>query len=210
MYTEIPEDIIENIRQENDIVDVIEEYVQLKKQGRNYFGLCPFHEEKTPSFSVVKDKQIFHCFGCGKGGNVITFIEEIEQITFVEAVHFLAKRIDYNLPTIHSRQTSYSKEQMELFSAYDWLVKFYHHLLRYSNHGEQAIQYIKERGFSDDAIERFQIGYAPRDSNLTIQFLKQKKFPIPFLVKNGLLNMISEDNYVDPFRGRIIFPIENV
>lgn len=209
MTTKIPNNVVEEIREANDVVEVVGEYVQLIRRGKNHFGLCPFHEEKTPSFSVVKDKQIFHCFGCGKGGNVFTFIEEIENITFVEAVQFLAKRVNYSLPDIQTHKTSYSKEANQLFSAYDWLVKYYHHLLKYSDQGEIALDYIKKRGFSDKTIERFQIGFAPRDSELTIQFLKQKKFPLPFLVKNGLLNTVNQVDYIDPFRGRIIFPIQN-
>src|SRR5699024_9364057 len=96
MITKIPEEFIENVRKSNDIVEVVEEYVQLKKQGKNYFGLCPFHNENSPSFSVTKEKQIFHCFGCGKGGNVIIFLIEIETFSFVEAVEFLASRAGFS------------------------------------------------------------------------------------------------------------------
>src|SRR5690625_4613093 len=114
MNTGIPEEIIDHVRKENDIVEVIEEYVQLKKQGRNYFGLCPFHHENSPSFSVTKEKQIFHCFGCGKGGNVITFLMEIETFGFIEAVQFLADRSGIELPETRTKEFSLSVEDQIL------------------------------------------------------------------------------------------------
>src|SRR5699024_7237631 len=129
MYTEIPESIIEEVRNENDIVDVVEEYVQLKKQGRNYFGLCPFHDEKSPSFSVTKDKQIFHCFGCGKGGNVISFMMEIESFSFLESVNYLASRAGVAIPETKSKAKPLSEETNTILSAHEWLGKYYHHLL---------------------------------------------------------------------------------
>lgn len=209
MTTRIKDEVVNEIRAQNDIVEVIGEYVQLTRRGRNHFGLCPFHEEKTPSFSVEQEKQLFHCFGCGKGGNVFTFIEEVEHVSYVEAIQFLAKRIDYVLPTIQTNDTRHSAETNQLFSAYDWLVKFYHHLLKYTEQGEEALAYIKKRGFTDATIDRFQIGFAPHDSDLTVKFLQQKEFPLPFLVKHRLLNMTDQGNYLAPFRGRLIFPIEN-
>src|SRR5699024_8232183 len=114
-----------------------------------------------PSFSVEQEKQLFHCFGCGKGGNVFTFIEEIENISYGEAIRFLARRINYTLPSTDTHETKHSEETNQLFSAYDWIVKFYHHLLKYTEQGEEALTYIKQRGFTDDTIERFQIGFAP-------------------------------------------------
>ena len=130
MSTVVSDEVIEKIRQENDIVDIVSEYVQLKKQGRNYFGLCPFHNENTPSFSVTKDKQIFHCFGCGKGGNVITFLREVESFTFMEAIRFLAERVQMELPDIpDKKESSLSQESASILSAYEWIRKYYHHLL---------------------------------------------------------------------------------
>src|SRR5699024_556818 len=209
MSTKIRDDVVNEIREQNDIVEVIGEYVRLTKRGKNHFGLCPFHEEKTPSFSVDQEKHLFHCFGCGKGGNVFTFIGEIENIPYVEAIQFLARRVDYSLPTVQANETKHSRETNEVFSAYDWLVKFYHHLLKYSEQGAEALTYIKERGVSEETIERFQVGFAPHDSKLTVEFLQQKDFPLPFLVKHRLLNTTDQENYLDPFRGRLIFPIEN-
>lgn len=209
MTTKIPEDVVSHIRTSNDIVEVIGEYVTLTRRGRNHFGLCPFHEEKTPSFSVAQDKQMYHCFGCGKGGNVFNFIMEIENISYIEAVQYLAKRINYSLHNITASRQQYSKESLQIFSAYDWLVKYYHHLLKYSDQGKEALIYMKERGIAEETIERFQLGYSPIDSQLTVQFLQQKDFSLPFLVKNRILNMTHDENYLDPFRGRIIFPIQN-
>lgn len=208
MVTNIPKEVVEEIRKENDIVDVIEEYVQLNKQGRNYFGLCPFHNEKTPSFSVTKERQIFHCFGCGKGGNVIQFLMEIENITFPEAVQFLAKRINYTLPN-STKQRTFSKESSTLLSAYEWLTKYYHHLLKYTDEGKVGLDYLKNRGINTETIERFQLGYAPSKSEFTIEFLKQKGFHETFLVKAGLLSSKDQQHYTDSFRGRVIFPIYN-
>src|SRR5690625_3507651 len=119
MNTQIPEEVIENIRRENDIVDIIEEYVSLKKQGRNYFGLCPFHDEKSPSFSVTKEKQIFHCFGCGKGGNIYTFLMEIEGLSFFDALKYLSERTGIQLPKTREVKTALSEEANIILSAYE-------------------------------------------------------------------------------------------
>lgn len=208
MTRSIPEEAVESVRNGNDIVEVIEEYVQLKRQGRNYVGLCPFHDEKTPSFTVTKEKQIYHCFGCGKGGDVIQFLIDLENISFFEAVEHLAQRIHYTLP-VRSTQKTISKESNTLFSAYEWLTKYYHHMLKYSDEGKEARQYLFERGLTDETIDRFQLGYAPLDSSLTVEFLKQKEFHLAFLVKNGLLSTQDQQHYSDIFRGRIIFPILN-
>src|SRR5690606_35089782 len=148
MFPEIPEDVIRNVREANDIVDVVEEYVQLKKQGRSYKGLCPFHEEKTPSFSVTKEKQIFHCFGCGKGGNVITFLMEIESFSFIEAIQHLADRAGISLPKTSVRKSTLSKEANQLLDAFDWLTKYYHHLLKYSDEGKKGLEYLRDRGLT--------------------------------------------------------------
>src|SRR5699024_285165 len=122
MSTVVSDEVIEKIRQENDIVDIVSEYVQLKKQGRNYFGLCPFHNENTPSLSVTKDKQIFHCFGCGKGGNVITFLREVEAFTLIEAIRFLAGLVQMDLPDIpDKKESSLSQESASILSAYEWI-----------------------------------------------------------------------------------------
>ena len=209
MTNKIPEDKIEEIRQANNVVDVVSEYVQLKKQGRNHFGLCPFHDENTPSFSVTEEKQIFHCFGCGKGGNVFSFIMEIENLNFVDAVRYLAKESQIDLPEIEVSQTNpISSESITLLSAYEWLTKYYNHLLKYTEDGEEALAYFTSRGITEKMVDVFQLGYAPRDAEVTVDFLLKKDFHQQLLVKSGVLSM-REDNVTDPFRGRIVFPINN-
>ncbi|HLR70032.1 MAG TPA: DNA primase [Pseudogracilibacillus sp.] len=209
MYTEIPEEIIDQVRKENDIVEVVQEYVQLKKQGRNYFGLCPFHEENSPSFSVTKEKQIFHCFGCGKGGNVITFLMEIETFTFIDAIQFLAERAEISIPKTRAKQSSMSEENQLLLSAYDWLTKFYHHILKYAEDGNAGRSYFEQRGITESTMNEFQLGFSSLNSDFTYKFLSQKGFHHQLLVKSGLLSPRGNNDFVDPFRGRVLFPIRN-
>jgi DNA primase len=211
MANQIPEEIIEQIRGANDIVDVVGEYVQLKKQGRNYFGLCPFHGEKSPSFSVTQEKQIFHCFGCGKGGNVVTFLMEMESFTFFEALKYLADRTGIELPTDSIKtESSLSNENQQILSAQEWLTKLYHHLIRYTKDGKLGLDYLVERGITEEAIDTFKLGYAPNTKDFIATFLEKKGFHKQMLVKYGLLNMNQDNDTVsDRFRGRVIFPIRN-
>ncbi|MFC4022768.1 DNA primase [Oceanobacillus longus] len=210
MANQIPEEVIEEIRKSNNIVDIIGEYVQLKKQGRNYFGLCPFHGEKTPSFSVTQEKQIFHCFGCGKGGNVITFMMEMENFSFYEAIKFLADKSGTTLPDSGiKKESSMSQESQGVLSAYDWLTKLYHHLLRYTKDGKEGYQYMKDRGIGDEAIETFQLGFAPNVKDFVAEFLTKKGFQQQLLVKAGILSQLNDNDVSDRFRGRIMFPIRN-
>ncbi|MBU5265899.1 DNA primase [Virgibacillus proomii] len=211
MSNQIPEEVIEAIRKANDIVDVVGDYVQLKKQGRNYFGLCPFHGEKTPSFSVTKDKQIFHCFGCGKGGNVITFLMEIENFSFYEALQFLADRSGVPLPDNLQlkKESSLSQESQDMLSAHEWLTKLYHHLLRYTKDGKEGYTYLKERGINDPTIDAFQLGFSPNVAQFTAEFLEKKGYHQQLLVKAGLLRVTDSGEATDRFLGRVIFPIRN-
>lgn len=210
MNTTVSDEVIENVRHENDIVDVVGEYVQLRKQGRNYFGLCPFHDENTPSFSVTKDKQIFHCFGCGKGGNVITFLMEVESYSFMETIRFLADRAQVELPNLPDpKESSLSKEASSILSAYEWLGKYYHHLLKYADEGAEAKTYIEKRGIGESATDDFLLGYAPLNSDVTIDFLKKKGFHTQTLVKAGLISTNDNQHFRDVFRGRVIYPINN-
>ncbi|WP_404453040.1 DNA primase [Virgibacillus necropolis] len=210
MPNQIPEETIEEVRKANDIVDVIGEYVQLKKQGRNYFGLCPFHGEKTPSFSVTQEKQIFHCFGCGKGGNVVTFLMEMEKFSFFEAMEHLAEKSGISLPeTSKNERSSLSEENQSVLSAYEWLTKLYHHLLRFTKDGKEGYNYFKQRGISEETADLFQLGFAPNDNDFTAEFLKKKGFHQQILAKAGLI-LLQEDNKVtDRFSGRVMFPIRN-
>ncbi|WP_100010627.1 DNA primase [Lentibacillus sediminis] len=210
MANQLPEEVIEEVRKANDIVDVIGEYVQLKKQGRNFFGLCPFHGENTPSFSVTQEKQIFHCFGCQKGGNVITFMMEIEGFSFYEALKFLADKSGTDLPeSASSPQNSLTQENQRLLSAYEWLTKFYHHLLRHTKDGKEGYQYFRDRGLDEETIEAFQLGFAPNAKDFTKEFLDKKGFHQQLLIKAGLLSLQDDNSVSDRFRGRVIFPIRN-
>lgn len=206
----IPEETVEKIRKANDIADVISEYVQLKKQGKNYVGLCPFHAEKTPSFSVTQDKQIFHCFGCGKGGNVINFIMEMESYSFYDALKLLANRSGVELPTKDMpQQSSLSQENQTILSANEWLQKLYHHLLRFTKDGKEGYQYLLDRGITEEVIDQFQLGFAPNVKDFVPEFLRKKGYHQQTLVKAGLLSLRDDNTVVDRFRGRVIFPIRN-
>ncbi len=210
MGNRIPEETIEEIRNKVDIVDVISEYIQLKKQGRNYFGLCPFHGEKTPSFSVSADKQIYHCFGCGAGGNVFSFLMNIENYTFMEAAATLAEKVHINLP-IQNEGSPFSEKSpdyAEMFRAHDLLQKFYHHLLVNTKEGTVAIEYLQQRGFTEEVINRFKIGYAPNTWDAASRFLEKRGFNLHEMAKAGLIvRKDSDGTYFDRFRDRIMFPI---
>ncbi|SHN11393.1 DNA primase [Gracilibacillus kekensis] len=210
MANQMSDETIESIRQSNDVVDVVGEYVQLKKQGRNYFGLCPFHSENTPSFSVNQEKQIYHCFGCGKGGNIITFIMEMEGFNFQQTIHYLAEKSGQPIPEMkQSNQNAPNSEEQATLEAYQWLSKLYHHLLGHSKDGKKALAYLHERGFSDEVIERFQIGYSPTSKGFVTQFLENKGFHKQVMANAGILTTSDDGEYFDRFQGRVIFPIRN-
>lgn len=208
----IPEEMIEQIRSANDVVDVISEYVQLTKRGRNWFGLCPFHGEQTPSFSVTQDKQIFHCFGCGAGGNAITFVMDIEQIPFQEAVSKLGARVGIELevePSTISLEPV-SKEESHMKEAHTFAMDYYHHLLLNTEEGEQALLYLEERGFSKALIEQYGIGWALPGWDSLTTLLARKGFDLAEMEKCGLIiRKENKDEYFDRFRERIMFPIKN-
>ncbi len=205
----IAEEKINQIRQSVDIVDVISEYVQLKKQGRNYFGLCPFHGEGTPSFSVSPDKQIFHCFGCGAGGNVFSFLMEKDGLSFQEAALKLADKANIDLQ-IQSNLPGkvISKDFQLMLDAHDLLRKFYHHLLVNTKDGQHALEYLLTRGFTTESIEKFQIGYALSSWDYTVKLLSKKGFTLELLERAGLIAKRERDGAaLDRFRNRIMFPI---
>lgn len=210
MTNRIPDEIIEKIQQSADIVDVVSEYVQLKKQGRNHFGLCPFHGEKSPSFSVSHDKQIYHCFGCGAGGNVFSFLMQIEGYSFVEAALALADKLHIDLPdqinTVQPKDANSENEKM--IEAHELLKKFYHHLLVNTNEGQAALDYLTSRGFTKESIEQFEIGYALDSWDFVAKFLTKRGYNPQLMEKAGLLvKKSSSDQYLDRFRNRIMFPI---
>lgn len=207
----IPQTVIDDIRDKTNIVDVIGQYVQLKKSGKNYFGLCPFHNEKSPSFSVAEDKQIFHCFGCGRGGNVFGFIQELEGISFPEAVAKVADISDYSLEPQY-RQTEEIMENSQhgqLIALHEKAAEIYHHMLVNTAAGQQALTYLLERGLTEELIETFQIGFAPNErSFLEKVFLNENK-NIAAIDQTGLFIQRNDGSRVDRFYQRIMFPIRN-
>ncbi|MBS4199698.1 DNA primase [Bacillus sp. FJAT-49732] len=213
MAIRIPEEKINEIKQAVDIVDVISDYVQLKKQGRNYFGLCPFHGENTPSFSVSTDKQIFHCFGCGAGGNVFTFVTDIEGISFQEAAEKIAKRGNIELDIEVSRDNIHHhlpKEHSLIIEAHELLAKFYHHLLMNTNEGARALDYLLKRGFTKESIQKFKVGYSLPEWDFAVKFLENRGFTHDLMEKAGLLSIREKDgSYFDRFRDRLMFPLHD-
>lgn len=207
----IEDEKINQIREAVDIVDLIGEYVQLKKQGRNYFGLCPFHGENSPSFSVSTEKQIFHCFGCGAGGNIFTFLMDIEGYSFVESAKVLAEKgnvpldVEINKDSKRSNMPAGSQQMVE---AHDLLRKFYHHLLVNTKEGQDALEYLLKRGFTEETIEKFQIGYSLNSWDFVSKFLLKRGFPAEYMEQAGLIIYREKDeSYFDRFRNRVMFPI---
>ncbi|MCT6922564.1 DNA primase [Metasolibacillus sp.] len=214
MTKKIPEELIEQIRSQSDIVDVISDYMQLTKRGRNWFGLCPFHGEQTPSFSVSQDKQIFHCFGCGAGGNAITFVMDIENIPFPDAVVKLGERagvqLDVELTASSQPVKAISKAEANMRQAHDVAMEFYHHLLMNTEDGEEALQYLLNRGFTQELIESQKIGWALPSWDSLTAFLGRKEFSMEEMAECGLvIQRESDGSYFDRFRGRIMFPIRD-
>lgn len=210
LASRIPEETIEKIRTSVDIVDVIAEYVQLKKQGRNFFGLCPFHDEKTPSFSVSADKQIYFCFGCQSGGNVFSFIMDIEGCSFPEAVQQLGEKVHIDVPNVTEGKADQGRSHDEeiFLQAHALLSKFYHYCLTETNTGKRGLLYLQQRGFTTDVIRTFQLGYAPQSWELTANFLSKRGFSQDKMQQAGVLSKREFDGkYFDRFRDRIMFPI---
>lgn len=202
------EDIIEQVRTENDIVDVIGDYVKLQKKGSSYFGLCPFHNEKSPSFSVSPHKQMYYCFGCGEGGNVISFLMKYENYTFIEAMEVLANRAGIELPKME-----YSKEQRrekdlktKIIEINTEAAKYYHYLLK-SKRGTVAYNYLTGRQLSDETIVRFGLGYSDKYSNNLYGYLKSKGYKDEELRETGLFTYDEKRGVTDKFWNRVMFPI---
>ena len=207
----IEQETINEIREKNDILDVVSEYVKLEKKGRNYIGLCPFHDEKTPSFSVSEDKQICHCFGCKKGGNVFQFIQEIKDIPFVEAVKELGSRVDIH---VESNEPSSSEaivdDHIKMIEMHELMANNFHYILKHTEEGEEALAYLKSRGFTDELINDRKIGYSPNHSKFTHDFLEKNGYDAVLAFEAGLLSRNDETfDYFDRFRDRIIFPLLN-
>ncbi len=203
----LPEGLIEQIRQRVDLVELVSEVVALKRVGRNYAGLCPFHSEETPSFFVHPERGIFKCFGCGKGGNAITFVMEYYRMGFLEAVRFLAQRIGITLPTAGEEEEARkeSHEQL-LLQALQAAARFYTQMLT-SAEGAAALQYAYRRGLRMETLQRFSIGYAPERWDALLQYLRERGFHEAVLEKAGLVVRSERGQLYDRFRHRLMFPI---
>ena len=205
------EEIIDEVREKNDIVDVISPYVRLTKRGANYVGLCPFHNEKTPSFSVNTGRQSFHCFGCGVGGNSISFVMKYENLTFIEAIKQMADRVGINLPEEHDNPESGRRADLRtrLFEIYKEAAKFYYFQLR-GDYGEYPMSYLKGRGLTDKTINDFGLGYALKSSNALYNYLKSKGYSDELMIKAELVVFKEGRGIFDMFWNRVIFPIMDI
>lgn len=203
------EEIIEEVRQNNDVVDIISQYVHLTRKGRNYFGLCPFHNEKSPSFSVSPDRQIFHCFGCGVGGNVYTFLMKIEGITFKEALENLAERANIRLPKLESGADSAKEElKSKVYKVNEFTAEFYHQNL-YKPTAKIAQEYVKKRKFNNETLKAYRIGFSGKFDEL-YKALKKEGFGEKEILESGLVNKNDNGTYIDRYRNRLMFPICDV
>jgi len=207
----IPDEIIAAVLRQNDIVDVVGKYVHLTKKGRNFVGLCPFHSEKTPSFNVSPEKQIYHCFGCGAGGHVIRFVMNIEGLTFPEAVRSLAEEagIVWRWGDAALEETPEQRERKAMIAGHELAVKIYHYVLKNTAEGQKAVRYLRGRGFSDKLIDEFEIGYAPRTWDMLARYLAKNGHDPETMEKAGLLARREDGSYTDRFRDRIMFPIHD-
>ena len=201
----ISEEIIEQVRSSNDIVDIIGVYVKLKKRGKNFLGLCPFHQEKTPSFTVSADKQMYHCFGCHKGGNVFTFVMEHEKVAFAEAVRILASKAGIVIP--EGPVTEAQTEQERLYNACRFAGQVFHENLTKSDEGMGARTYFHERGFSDETIRTFGLGYSMQSWDNLLVRAKDEGITVEHLQRAGLIRTREDGSPYDYFRGRAMFPI---
>lgn len=203
------DEIIEEVRQNNDIVDIISQYVHLTRKGRNYFGLCPFHSEKSPSFSVSPDRQIFHCFGCGVGGNVYTFLMKIEGITFKEALEQLAERANIQLPKLENNADTAREElKAKVYKVNEFTAEFYHQNL-YNPTSKIGQEYVKKRKMNKETLEAYRIGFSGKFDEL-YKALKAQGFGEKEILESGLVNKNDNGTYIDRYRNRLMFPICDV
>lgn len=206
-----PEELIEEVRTRNDIVEVISGYVRLQKKGSNYFGLCPFHNEKSPSFSVSPGKQMYYCFGCGAGGNVITFLMEYENQTFPEAVRTLAQRAGIALPEADDSKEARQADsrRAKLLEINKEAAKYFYYQLR-TERGSVGMEYLRKRKLSDETMNHFGLGYANKYSNDLIQYLKSKGYSEDLIRDAGLCNVDEKHGMYDKFWNRVMFPIQDI
>ncbi|WP_020008444.1 DNA primase [Salinicoccus albus] len=203
----ISNDTVETVKNGTDIIDLVSSYIKLEKRGRNYVGLCPFHDEKTPSFTVSADKQICHCFGCKKGGNVFQFYMEMENKTFTESVRDLGKPLGME---IAREESNMDDTHMQMIRLHEYLTDLFHHILMHTNEGQEALDYLTERGFSADILRKEKIGLAPDMRDFTKNAVLDKGYSMELAYQAGLVSR-NEDHfsYYDRFNGRIMIPIQN-
>lgn len=209
----IPDEVIDSIRKHYDILDLVGRYVQLKRRGRNYFGLCPFHSEKTPSFSVAPDKQIYYCFGCAAGGDVIRFVMEIEGITFVEAVRQLGEQAGIPIPSNEKPDPVKEDIRIQMRKALELAAQVYHYILMNNKAGGPARKYLRQRGVQLETVKEFQLGFAPVEGDFLLEFMKRRGIQERILEEAGLIvprdSSTGRTGYYDRFRGRVLFPIHD-
>lgn len=206
-----PQEVIEEVRARNDIVDVVSGYVRLQKKGANHFGLCPFHNEKSPSFSVSQGKQMYYCFGCGAGGNVITFLQQYENASFQEAVKMLADRAGIKLPEAEYTEAARAKEnhRARLLAVNKEAAKYFYYQLR-APQGKQGLTYLKNRQLSEETIHKFGLGFANKTSDDLSRYLKEKGFSDALLQEAGVSTFDERYGVHDKFWNRVIFPIQDI
>ncbi len=206
-----PDELVEEVRMKNDIVDVISGYVRLQKKGANHFGLCPFHNEKSPSFSVSGGKQMYYCFGCGAGGNVFTFIMEYENYSFPEAVKLLADRAGVDLPEIEYSEEVKRKEsrKSKLLEVNKEAARYFYYQLR-SGRGERGYRYLQERGLSGETMKKFGLGFASMSGNDLVQYLHSKGYGDDLIQEAGVAAFDEKRGLHDKFWNRVMFPIQDI
>ncbi|WP_231852547.1 DNA primase, partial [Streptococcus sp. DD13] len=206
----LSKDLVSDIKQAVNIVDIIGESVPLTKNGRNYLGLCPFHGEKTPSFNVVEDKQFYHCFGCGRSGDVFTFVQEMQGVDFPTSLAYLAEKagLDVDQSLLGSQTSQQAHPHQVLFDIHEEAAKFYHAYLMTTKQGKEARQYLYNRGLDDAVLTEFRVGLAPQQQAHLYQTLSQR-FEEQDLLASGLFNTSGSNQIYDAFQGRIIFPLSD-
>ncbi len=201
-------EIIDQVRQASSIVEIASQYTSLKKRGRKWVGLCPFHTEKTPSFTLDEDKQLYHCFGCGAGGDIFSLLMEKENLNFPEALRHLAEKYHVPLPERQRLNPEVLKLEDKLFKANELALGFFRKNLLHTQEGAKALGYLKKRGLTDDIIQKLRLGYALNSWNSLLSFFQDKNVPVSLLEKGGLvLPGKKPGEHYDRFRGRVIFPI---
>ena len=205
----LSEEKVSEIRDRSSILEVVSDYVTLKKAGKNHRGLCPFHSEKTPSFMVNEEKQIFHCFGCGEGGDVFTFLMKAGHFSFPQAVEMLAQRYGVKLPSRElspSQKKELAKRDI-LFQINEAASEYYHDLLTRQKEGEDARRYLSQRGIREEIIREHRLGYSLDRWDGLVQHLQGKKLPLEMAREIGLILPKKKEGWYDAFRGRVLFPI---